>query len=299
MTDPTSPPSPDPEPNLHIRSESTAFRTADGAPVGTVSVVVYVEVGAYVPPHNRAAYEREASKALQGQADEDALRLIGEPSYAWDDRSGASLVAAQTATPLVLTDPEENLRVGADYYAEHTGPPILEKGYAPGGIVRGGRQATAERLAHDVIHETGGSPEWHAVVSELIDHLTGGLKQKISIPCPPLGESSSVDSAGAVSPRGSGAPGGPGADDPATAAARPPADRPGEFRPFDAVVFLAGYIRRTVEQEIRATPLSPVQAQAQVLAALAYRNVVPCHCDDQLCEGWAVVPLGWTDWRGL
>lgn len=90
------------------------------------------------------------------------------------------------------------------------------------------RLIEAERLAHDVIQETGGSPEWHAVVSELLDHLTGGYKQKISIPCPPLGESSRADRCAEVSARESGASEAleaPGGDDPTSAEARPRPDR--------------------------------------------------------------------------
>ena len=31
---------------------------------------------------------------------------------------------------------------------------------------------------------------------------------------------------------------------------------------------------------------------------LQHRHAVPCDCGDELCEGWAMVPLEWADWRG-
>lgn len=44
------------------------------------------------------------------------------------------------------------------------------------------RLMEAERLAHDVRHETGGSPEWGAVVAELLDHLAplGGSRTRVA-----------------------------------------------------------------------------------------------------------------------
>lgn len=31
---------------------------------------------------------------------------------------------------------------------------------------------------------------------------------------------------------------------------------------------------------------------------LRFRKPVPCDCGDATCEGWAMVPLEWSDWRG-
>lgn len=30
-----------------------------------------------------------------------------------------------------------------------------------------------------------------------------------------------------------------------------------------------------------------------------WNHVVPCDCGDEICEGWAMVPLDWVNHRGL
>lgn len=238
--DPTSPPSPDPQPPSDDQPGAETVDPIEGLAVGADYYAEHAQPAVAVegydrgedelrqPPAPPSVWSTQTSDLAQGVSlrvallglqeavaavkdEDDLVTWGGQPS----DQGQALLEAGRTMLQVFHQRPVEGW-----HWSEHgQWPPAAfvhaaTATAADDAVALSERLMEAERLAYDVRQETGGSPEWTAVVAELLDHLA------------PLRGSRNVDTAVGVSARGSAAPAIATADGSASAAARPPTDRP-------------------------------------------------------------------------